>query len=47
MTNTIALVLGVIITLLLIADQIWLGGTTTLFLAREFTQLIEWVAFWR
>jgi hypothetical protein len=47
MTNTIALVLGVIIVLLLIADQIWLGGATTLFLAREFTQLIEWVAFWR
>ena len=47
MTNTIALVLGVIITLLLIADQIWLGGRATLFLAREFTQLIEWVAFWR
>jgi hypothetical protein len=47
MTNRIALVLGILIVLLLIADQIWLGGSSTLFLAREFTQLIEWVAFWR
>jgi hypothetical protein len=47
MTNTIALVLGGLIVLGLIFDQIWFGGAGTLFLAREFAQMIEWMAFWR
>lgn len=47
MTNTIALVLGILIVLALIADQIWLDGAGALILAREFAQMIEWMAFWR
>ena len=47
MTNTIALVLGILIVLALIADQIWLDGAGALLLAREFAQMIEWMAFWR
>lgn len=47
MTNTLALGLGTLVVLLLIADQYWMGGANTLFVAREFAELIEWIAFWR
>ena len=47
MTNTLAIVLGSLILLSMIADQVWNGGAATVFIAREFTQLLEWIAFWR
>lgn len=47
MTNGIALVLGLLILLALIGDQIFWGGSNTFFVAREFTELLEWIAFWR
>lgn len=47
MTNTLAATLGVLIIAALIADQMMNTGNATLFLAREFAELIEWLAFWR
>lgn len=47
MTNRIAIVLGVIITALLVLDNLFGDGNNTLFLMRKFADLIEWLAFWR
>ena len=47
MTNKIALFLGTIVALLLIADYALADWTNTLFLARKMLILIEWMAFWR
>jgi len=46
MTNRVALWLAILILIALIADYL-LGYGATLFLARQFLDLIEWVAFWR
>lgn len=47
MTNRIAIVLGVIIFGLLLLDWQEFGWANSLFLARKFAELLEWVAFWR
>jgi hypothetical protein len=46
MTNRIALVLAVLI-LALVAADLALDWGGTLFLARRFADLVEWLAFWR
>ena len=47
MTNQIALVLGLLILAALGFDNFWLDGSNTLFLARKFVDMLEWIAFWR
>jgi hypothetical protein len=47
MTNKIAIVLAVIIVGLLVLDWQDYGWANSLFLARKFAELLEWVAFWR
>ncbi len=47
MTNTLSVVLGLLIILLLLADVILTGGNNLLFLARKFAEFTEWMAFWR
>lgn len=47
MTNQIALGLALVIVGLLIADWQVFDLSNSLFLARKFAELLEWVAFWR
>lgn len=47
MNNQIAIGLGVLIVLAVVADQVWLDGSALLFLARKLFDMIEWMAFWR
>ena len=47
MTNIIALVLGLLIVAGIAADYLYFGTEHGLFLAKKFTDLIEWLAFWR
>lgn len=47
MTNQIALALAVVILALFIADWQMYELSNSLFLARKFADLLEWVAFWR
>ncbi|WP_238366667.1 hypothetical protein [Mesobacterium pallidum] len=47
MTNKLALWLGGLILLFLLGDYLLTGGAAALFLAREFADLLNWVAFWR
>ncbi|WP_375173308.1 hypothetical protein [Pseudooceanicola sp.] len=47
MTNRIAIALAMIIVALLLVDWQWFDGANSLFLARKFAELLEWVAFWR
>ena len=47
MTNRIALVLAALIAVFLVVDAAWPGLGGPLFLAREFADLVEWLAFWR
>ncbi len=47
MTNQIALFLGALILLGLGIDWRFHDWSNTLFLARQFVDLIEWLAFWR
>jgi len=47
MTDRIAIVLGIVLVLAILADVFWLGGDTLLFLSRKMLELIEWMAFWR
>ena len=47
MTNIIALVLGLLIVVAIVADFLYFGTDHGLFLAKKFTDLIEWLAFWR
>ena len=46
MSNRIAVILGITIIALLAIDLL-AGWGATLFLARKFTDFIEWMAFWR
>ena len=46
MTNRVALILAGII-LALVAVDLAFGWGGTLFLARRFDDLVEWLAFWR
>lgn len=47
MTDRIALALAALVVLFLIVDAAWLQFGATLFLARKFADLVEWLAFWR
>ena len=47
MTNQIAAGLAALIIALLIADWQVFDLSNSLFLARKFAELLEWVAFWR
>ncbi len=47
MTNSIAVVLGLLIICAFAADYVYFGTEHTVFLAKKFTDLIEWLAFWR
>jgi hypothetical protein len=46
MTNRLALILGLLILGFVGADLVFDWGAT-LFLARRFADLVEWLAFWR
>jgi hypothetical protein len=46
-TNQIAIVLAASILALLVADWQLFDLSNSLFLARKFADLLEWVAFWR
>jgi hypothetical protein len=46
MTNRLALILGLLILGFVGADLLFDWGAT-LFLARRFADLLEWLAFWR
>lgn len=47
MTNRLALVLGVLIVTGIVADLLFNDGSGVTFLARKFSDLIEWLAIWR
>ena len=47
MTDRIALVLGLLIASGIAFDAVFHDLSNTVFLARKFAELIEWVAFWR
>lgn len=47
MTNPIAVFLGVFVVALFGFDYLQYDWANTLFLFRKFTELIEWMAFWR
>jgi hypothetical protein len=47
MTNTLALIIGIIIAALLAFDYYLYDWANTVFLLRKFAALIEWMAFWR
>ena len=47
MTNTIAVVLGVLILGALAIDIMVYGTEHILFLGRKFAEFLEWLAFWR
>ncbi len=47
MTNSIALVLGLLIAGAIAADVVLFGSDNLIFLAKKLLQLIEWMAFWR
>ncbi len=47
MTNTLALIIGIIIAALFAYDYVQHDWAYTVFLMRKFTALIEWMAFWR
>lgn len=47
MTNTIAIRLGLVLALALLADAVFAQGAGFLFLARKTFLLIDWIAFWR
>lgn len=47
MTNSLAIFLGILIVAALLADVFLTGGNNLLFLAKKFTDMTEWMAFWR
>ncbi len=47
MTNKLALIIGLLIIGLLAFDYYQYDWANTVFLARKFVALIEWMAFWR
>lgn len=47
MTNTIAIVLGVMIVCGVVADIMFTDSANIVFLAKKFTAMTEWMAFWR
>ncbi len=47
MSNSLAVILGLIILTALAVDMIFFGTQNLLFLSKKLFLLIEWVAFWR
>ncbi|WP_196216790.1 hypothetical protein [Paracoccus shanxieyensis] len=47
MTNRIALVLGLMIVALFLADAVFMSGQLPVFLGKEMASLIEYLSFWR
>lgn len=47
MTNKLAVILGLIILASLALDTTLNDSQGALFLAKKFTKLLDWVAFWR
>lgn len=47
MTNTLAVILGLVVVGGIAADLSYFDGQYLLFLGRKLAQLIEWLAFWR
>ena len=47
MTDRIALFLGLLIAALVAADFMFYGSEHAIFLGKELSRLIEWLAFWR
>lgn len=47
MTNQLALVLAILILGGLALDVVLFGSEHLVFLAKRFSDLIEWIAFWR
>ena len=47
MTNRIAVVLGLLIIAAIMLDGYLFGSDHFIFLAKKFSALIEWLAFWR
>lgn len=47
MTNTIAIVLGLLILALFAADALFFGQGLPLFLGKQFATLVEYLSFWR
>ncbi len=47
MTNPLAIILGSLVVLAILADVLLSGGANLLFLAKKGTDFTEWMAFWR
>ena len=47
MDNRLAIILGVLIAAGILYDLVASGGANIVFLLKKFTDLIEYVAFWR
>ncbi len=47
MTNKLAVILGLFILAGIVLDSTLNASQGSLFLAKKFAQLLEWVAFWR
>ncbi|TCS63286.1 hypothetical protein EDD52_107119 [Primorskyibacter sedentarius] len=47
MTNSLSIVLGLLLVGGIALDMFLTNGDSLLFLARKFVDLIDWVAFWR
>ncbi|QXT38837.1 hypothetical protein [Gymnodinialimonas ceratoperidinii] len=47
MTNTLAIWIVIVIAAFIAVDAVMLDYTMSLFLARKFADLLNWMAFWR
>ena len=47
MTNTLALIIGIVIAALFAFDYFQYDWANSVFMLRKLTALIEWMAFWR
>ena len=47
MTNSLSIILGLLLVGGIALDIYVTGGDSLIFLARKFADLIEWLAFWR
>ena len=47
MPNRLALILGVLVVLAILADQVLNRGHAGLFLMRKFVDLVDYLSFWR
>jgi len=47
MTNTLAVVLGILIVLGIVIDVAIFGSGHMVYLGKKFYEFIEWLAFWR